>query len=68
MQRIKHKLKQMRQYILDKKRRTWCTFENFWNMYASVYASMVAAGVAEKIEEEVMLDCEGDTVDQEEFF
>jgi hypothetical protein len=42
--------------VQDRNRLTWCTEDNFSNMYNSVYEAMVEAGVAIKHEEEVWLD------------
>jgi hypothetical protein len=53
--------------VQDRKRLTWCTHNNFLNMYNSVYEAMVEAGVAEKFDEEVWLDCHNQvTINQHE--
>jgi hypothetical protein len=55
--------------IQDTNRQTWCTKENFMNMYSCVYESMVEAGVAVKLDEEVMMDREGnETLDPSQQF
>jgi hypothetical protein len=35
---------------------SWCTIENFANMYDGVYNNMVNAGIAEKLDNEIMYD------------
>jgi hypothetical protein len=55
--------------IQDRNRLTWCTQENFLNMYNTVYEAMVEARVAIKFDEEVMLDRNGNiTTNPEEMF
>jgi hypothetical protein len=65
MFRHKDKLKRGKCRIKDVNRHTWCTYENFANMYEGVYDAMVSAGVAEKLDHEVMLDFDGNEVDDE---
>jgi hypothetical protein len=48
---------------MDRNRSTYCTQENFANMYESVYEKMVEAGVAVKFKEEMMFDKEGNITD-----
>jgi hypothetical protein len=62
IKRNKEELRQGRCKIKDQKRRTWCTFEHFSNMYEGVYKAMVESKVAVKLNEEVMLDGEGNIV------
>jgi hypothetical protein len=65
MNRNKEVLKRARCQVKDQKRRTWCTYEHFSNMYDGVYEAMVAAKVAVKLEEEVMYDVNGEiTIDK----
>jgi hypothetical protein len=45
--------------ITDCKRRTWCTYEHFDNMYNCIYESMVECGVAIKLDSEKMFDKSG---------
>lgn len=53
----------------DINRYTWCTYENFANMYEGVYSSMVNASIAELLEEEIMYNKIGEiTINQEEMF
>jgi hypothetical protein len=55
--------------VQDCKRYTWCTYNNFFQMYNDVYKRMVEAGVAKRLDEEVMLDKEGNIVtNKEEMF
>jgi hypothetical protein len=44
--------------IQDQNRQTWCTIDNFKNMYTALYKAMVEAGIALNYDEEVMLGCE----------
>jgi hypothetical protein len=65
--RHKDKIKCKPCRVQDRKRLTWCTHDNFFNMYESVYESMVEAGVAIKHPEEVWLDKNNQiTINQEE--
>lgn len=66
MTRYAHVLKRGRCKHKDIKRKTWCTKEHFTNMYDAVYEKMVEAKVAIKLEEEVMLDIDGNQTDDEE--
>jgi hypothetical protein len=59
MTRFEHKLRRARCKVMDTNRRTYCTYENFANMYDCVYENMVEAGVAIKLDEEVMFDIDG---------
>jgi hypothetical protein len=45
MSRNKDILKQGKCKVKDQKKRTWCTEENFANMYKGVYEAMVDAGI-----------------------
>jgi hypothetical protein len=63
MNRYKHKLKRSKHKVQDANRRTYCTYENFSNMYKAVYENMVDAGVAIKLREEVMFDMDGNITD-----
>jgi phage gp36-like protein len=48
---------------------SWFTYNNFFQMYNDVYERMVKAGVAKRLDEEVMLDKEGNIVtNKEEMF
>jgi hypothetical protein len=62
MNRYKDHLKRGKCRIQDSKRRTWCTYEHFSNMYDTVYNAMVECGVAEVLDEETMFDKEGNEV------
>jgi hypothetical protein len=53
-------------YNKDGKRHTLCTSENFHNMYESVYSEMVEASVAIKLDDEIILDIDGNQVFDEE--
>jgi hypothetical protein len=65
--RHKDKIKCKPCRVQDRKRLTWCTHDNFRNMYDSVYEAMVEAGVAIKHEEEVWLDINNQiTINQDE--
>jgi hypothetical protein len=69
MKRHGDKLKSKPCRMQDRNRLTWCTVENFENMYTAVYEAMVEAGVATKYDEEVMLDRNGNiTNDVEKLF
>jgi hypothetical protein len=59
MKRYETKLKRAKCKVIDNNRRTYCTYENFSNMYNAVYENMVDAGVAIKLEEETMFDKDG---------
>jgi hypothetical protein len=52
--------------IKDIKRQTWCTYQNFSNIYDSVYETMCLAKVAIKLDDEVMYDFDGNVVDYPE--
>jgi hypothetical protein len=41
----------------------WCNYNNFFQLHDDIYAWMVEAGVAIKLDEELMLDKEGNIVD-----
>jgi hypothetical protein len=56
MLRNENKLKRAKCKVIDNNRRTYCTYENFSNMYDAVYENMVDAGVAIKLDHEVMFD------------
>jgi hypothetical protein len=56
IKRHKEELRQGQCKIQDTNQLTWCTKENFQNMYSCVYESMVEAGVAVKFDEKLMLD------------
>jgi hypothetical protein len=43
----------------DQNQKSWCTQENFMNMYTCVYKAMVKAGVVIELDEEVMMDKNG---------
>jgi Tc5 transposase DNA-binding domain len=49
MNRHKEALKRRKCKVKDTNRHTWCTYENFANMYTGVYEAMVEAGVATKV-------------------
>jgi hypothetical protein len=49
--------------VKDIKRRSWCTFEHFLNMYNGVYEAMVEAKIAETVTSEIMYDENGDETD-----
>lgn len=49
----------------DCKRQSWCTEENIKTMYEDVYKEMVEAGVAIELDQEVMLDINGNIVEEE---
>jgi hypothetical protein len=69
MKRYEHKIKRARCRVQDNNRRSYCTYENFCNMYDCVYNNMVEAGVAIKHEEEVMFDKNGHiTTDEKEMY
>jgi hypothetical protein len=69
MRRHKENLKRGRCKIQDSNRLTWCTTENFQNMYDSVYEAMVDAKVAIKFDEEEMMDRDGNiTLDSNKQF
>ena len=55
MRRNRDKLRRSRVKVKDDKRHTWCTYENFDNMYDRVYEAMVDAMVAKHCEEEMMV-------------
>jgi hypothetical protein len=59
MRRHGDKIKSKPCWIQDQNRRTWCTTENFTNMYNSVYEAIVEFGAAINLDEEVMLDYNG---------
>ena len=59
MKRYGHYLARKKYKVRDAKRLTWCTHDNFSNMYDCVYESMVSAKVAEKLDKEIMFDAEG---------
>ena len=56
MNRQSHVLKRAQYKVMDSNRHTYCTYENFANMYDAVYEHMVEAGVAIKLDEEKMFD------------
>jgi hypothetical protein len=60
MLRNKEALRRGKCKVRDIKRHTWCTYENFRNMYDCVYLSMVESGVAEELSEAVMYDVNGE--------
>ena len=66
MKRYSYKLKSTASNIMDSNRKTFCVKENFKRMYDSVYDEMTKAGVAEKLDEEIMLDKNGDQVFSED--
>jgi hypothetical protein len=67
MRRNGDQLKRRKCKIKDVNRHTWCTYENFSNMYDGVYAAMVEAGVATKVEQEIMYNVRGEeTLDPKE--
>jgi hypothetical protein len=69
LKRHDEELKRGKCRIQDNKRRTWCTIENFLNMYECIYESMVECGVAVKLDEEKMFDKNGNiTEDPEEMY
>jgi hypothetical protein len=59
MNRFAHKIKRSKFKVQDNNRRTYCTLDNFSNMYDAVYENMVEAGVANRLDNEVMFDKEG---------
>jgi hypothetical protein len=63
MLRNENKLKRAKCKVIDNNRRTYCTYENFSNMYDAVYENMVDAGVAIKLDHEVMFDKDGNETD-----
>ena len=62
MKRNSDKIKTSKENIMDVNRKTYCTKENFANMYDRVYHHMTEAGVAIKLDEEIMLDKDGKQV------
>ena len=40
----------------------WCTYDNFALMYREIYSKLVDAGIAEELEEEVMMDKDGNII------
>ena len=67
MKRNKDKLKRSRVKVKDNKRHSWCTYENFVNMYDRVYEAMVDAKVAEYCEDkDFMYDIDGNLVTDKE--
>jgi hypothetical protein len=52
--------------VKDIKRHTWCTYENFVDMYDGVYKAMVLAKVAVELDEERMYDMNGEEVNLRE--
>jgi hypothetical protein len=59
MRRHSDKIKCKPCQLQDQNQLTWCTSENFENMYNAEYKAMVEAMVAIKHDEEIMLDCDG---------
>jgi hypothetical protein len=45
------------------KRHTWCTYQNFCDVYDCIYDAMCLAKVAVELEERVMYDIDGNIVD-----
>jgi hypothetical protein len=69
MNRHKQLLKRARCKPRDVNRYSWCTVENFHNMYEGVYQGMVEAGIAVKHEEDIMYNKNGkQTTDVSELF
>jgi hypothetical protein len=69
LKRNKDVVRTKRCKVQDCKRHTWCTYSNFSQMYDDVYDRMVEAGVAIKLDEEAMLNKEGNIVtNKEEMF
>ena len=56
-------LKRGRGKVKDIKRHTWCSYENFENMYRCAYSQMVEAGVAIELPEEKYFDRLGNIVE-----
>jgi hypothetical protein len=65
MKRNKHRIRTEKLLITDVNRNSYVTKEYFKDMYNKVYAEMVTAGVAVELEHEVMLDKNGNEVDDE---
>ena len=65
MKRYSDLLRRGRLRHKEVKRSSWCTKEHFKNMYDAIYEKMVEANVAKKLDEEVMLDIDGNIVDDE---
>ena len=65
IKRNQEKIKRVRCKVRDQKRLTWCTLDNFQNMYDSVYDKMVLAGVAEKVHNQLMYDKNGNETEDE---
>lgn len=66
MKRHNDKIIRKQGRIKDIKRHTWCVYERFQTMYDSIYSQMVKSNVAKELENEVLLDKEGNIVDNEE--
>jgi hypothetical protein len=63
MRRNKDKIRRGRGKIRDVKRHTWCTYDAFKDMYASVYATMEEIGICKHVPHPVMFDINGLKVD-----
>jgi hypothetical protein len=59
-------LKRGRCWVLDANQHSWCTYENFKQMYKGVYSEILKAGIAVEKEEPVMYDAEGKETSDEE--
>lgn len=59
LKRYKHRLRRAKCKIIDINRKSYCTYENFANMYNCVYDKMIEAGVAIKLDKETMFRKDG---------
>lgn len=65
MRRNSNKIIRKQGRIKDIKRHTWCVYERFESMYDSVYSQMVKSNVAKELENEVLLDRNGNVVEEQ---
>jgi hypothetical protein len=64
MRRNKDKVRKGRGKIRDAKRHTWCTHDAFEDMYNSVYTTMAEVGICKLLPDPVMLDINGNVVNE----